>query len=359
MLFPYQFVSHRMDKMQEFMDFIFHEVWCRAPNGGSFSFDLFNAKPDLKALVEQFHYSDTKGADFFNGHVQRIYGHFAAQTPTQIAALKQWYVANNDIEKACANDPATQLARYPDIRAISNPLGDELAAFFKGLYSADLLGLSAVRDVIGDIDDRYDCFMTANQLGKCPFCGIGDIKGVHHTKRDAYDHYLPKAIYPFNSINFWNLVPACHECNSNYKLAKDPLFLKGEARRAFYPYSSANHRIEIEVELSKPDIDKLTPSDVRITAGPPALAEEVSTWMDLYGIEERYKAKCCSNGDGKYWLTLVLDEWRNDGRSPREFLRTLSRQTANAPFSESNFLKLAFLEGCNRIGLFDGPGSSG
>ena len=38
----------------------------------------------------------------------------------------------------------------------------------------------------------------------CPFCGLGDIKGVHHTKRETYVHYLPKALYPFNSINFRN-----------------------------------------------------------------------------------------------------------------------------------------------------------
>ncbi len=24
---------------------------------------------------------------------------------------------------------------------------------------------------------------------------------------EAYDHYLPKSLYPFNSINFRNLVP--------------------------------------------------------------------------------------------------------------------------------------------------------
>lgn len=43
-------------------------------------------------------------------------------------------------------------------------------------------------------------------------CQPCDINGVHHTKREAYDHYRPKPLYPFNSVNFRNLAPACHEC---------------------------------------------------------------------------------------------------------------------------------------------------
>ena len=30
MLFPYKYVPHQMEKMQEFIDFIFYEVWCKA-----------------------------------------------------------------------------------------------------------------------------------------------------------------------------------------------------------------------------------------------------------------------------------------------------------------------------------------
>lgn len=352
MLFSYKFVPHQMDKMQEFIDFIFHEVWCRAPSGAPFSFDLFDAKPDLKVLVERFHYSDTKGADFFNGHVQRIYDHFAALVPAQIASFKQWHVANNDIEKACANDPATHLARYPDVLVISSQLCDELATFFKGLYS-DVLGMAAVKDIIGDIDDRYEHFMAANRLGKCPFCGIGDIKGVHYTKRDAYDHYLPKAIYPFNSINFWNLVPTCHECNSTYKHAKDPLASQGAARRAFYPYSSVNHRIDIEVELLKLDVDNLTTDDIRLHTGPPAISEEIATWMDLYGIAERYKAKLCRENDGKYWLTQVLEEGRAYAKPPTEILNCRLQQAQSHPYADCNFLRMPFLEECRRKGIFD------
>lgn len=358
MLFPYTFVPHQMEKMQGFIDFIFYEVWCKAPCGDPFSFDLFNGNAELKELLESFHYSDAKGADFFNGHVERIYGLFAALTPAQIDQFKQWYQANNDIEKVCANDPATHIARYAEITAISENLSSQLASFFKGLYSQSLLDLAALREKIGDIDEHYKAFMGANKTGKCPFCGIADMHSVYHSKREAYDHYLPKGLYPFNSINFHNLVPTCHHCNSSYKTSKDPAYTPKDPARAthrrkiFYPYANPGPKIEVTIDLNKPDVDHLTPADIQLAFGPPALNEEIETWKDVYGIEERYKAMCCSATDGKYWLEQVLDEWKEDGRTPTDYLKTLSRQTIKNPFAESNFLKEAFLDACNRVGLF-------
>jgi hypothetical protein len=358
MLFSYQYVPHQMEKMQEFIDFIFFEVWCKAPEGEPFSLDLFNGNAELKEVIEAFHYSDAKGADFFNGHVERIYGLFAPLTPVAIDKFKQWYQANNDIEKVCANDPAAPIARYVDIRAIQPDLSQQLASFFKGLYSQDLLNLAALREKIGQIDDHYHDFMTANKEGKCPFCGITDMLGVYHTKREAYDHYLPKGIYPFNSINFRNLVPACHYCNSSYKLSRDPAFTpkdpvgKTSRRKVFYPYAAPSCKIEIIINLSKPDVEHLTPSDVQLTFGPNTINEEIDTWKDIYGIEERYAAKCCSQNGGKYWVEELRIQCDNYKRKPKVALDNMRQVSKNNPFADSNFLRIAFLEECYRIGIW-------
>jgi len=352
MLFAYTYVPHAMEKMQAFIDFIFFEVWCKAPDNGDFRFELFDANAELKELMEVFYYGDTQGGDFFYGHVERIYGLFAPLTPAQIDQLKQWYLANNDIEKVCANDPAVQIARYADIAAIHPDLSGQLASFFKGLYSPQLLDLAALREKIGQIDEHYQAFIQANTTGKCPFCGLGDIKGVHHTRREAYDHYLPKALYPFNSINFRNLAPACHECNSTYKLSKDLAHNGAGRRKAFYPYATGAHGIEITVDLNNPDIDRLTPADIRLTFGPAAVHEEIETWKEVYGIDERYKAKCCDS-DAKDWLEQLRIMRDAHGITPDASLAAVQQQTAKALVANSNFLKQAFLEGCQRAGLFD------
>ncbi|MBP7906301.1 MAG: hypothetical protein KA099_13375 [Alphaproteobacteria bacterium] len=352
MLFAYTYVPHAMEKMQEFIDFIFFEVWCAAPGNGGFRLELFNANAELKELMKVFYYGDTQGGDFFYGHVERIYGLFGPLTPAQIDQLRQWYKANNDIEKVCANDPTVQIARYADIAAIHPDLSGQLASFFKGLYSQQLLDLAALREKIGQIDEHYQTFMQVNTTGKCPFCGLGDIKGVHHTRREAYDHYLPKALYPFNSINFRNLAPACHECNSTYKLSKDPARNAAGRRKAFYPYTTGAHQIEITVDLNTPDVDRLTPAGIQLTFGPAAVREEIETWKEVYGIDERYKAKCCDT-DAKDWLEQLRILRDAHGITPDASLAAVQQQTAKAPVANSNFLKQAFLEGCQRAGLFD------
>jgi hypothetical protein len=194
--------------------------------------------------------------------------------------------------------------------------------------------------------------MKSNTTGKCPFCGLGDIKGVHHTKREAYDHYLPKALYPFNSINFRNLAPACHECNSTYKLSKDPAHNAAGRRKAFYPYATGVHKIEISITLDNSDIDRLTPNDIKLTFGPTSNHEEIETWKEMYGIDERYKAKCC-DGDAMDWLEQFRILRDACDVTPVDALATVQQQTLKSPLANSNFLKLAFLEGCHRAGLLE------
>lgn len=353
MLFAYAYVPHQMEKMQVFIDFIFFEVWCKAPGNGDFRFDLFDANAELKALMEAFYYDDTKGADFFYGHVERIYGLFAVLPPHQISQFLQWYQCNNDLERVCANDPMVHVARYKDIFVTHPVLGKELASFFRGLYDKSLLDLAVLKAKIGDIKNHSQKFFSENTKGKCPFCGVNDLKGIHHTRREAYDHYLPKYRYPFNSINFRNLAPACHECNSTYKLSKDPARNPAGRRKAFYPYAAVGHAIELQVTLPHADIENLTPADITLQFGPANISEEIDTWKDVYGIEERYKAKFCVENDGKYWLTQVLDEWLEDDRQPADFLATLARQAKSSPFAECNFLKKPFLDACQRAGLFN------
>lgn len=181
--------------------------------------------------------------------------------------------------------------------------------------------------------------------------GLGGIKAVPHARREAYDHYLPKALYPFNSINFRNLAPACHECNSTYKLGKDPAHNTAGRRKAFNPYAVAAHAIQIQVTLQHADVDKLMPADITMQFGPVALVDEIDTWKDVYGIEERYKAKLCGENDGKYWLTQVRDECQMYGRQPADILNMRAQQAQSRPYSDCNFLRTPFLEACRQIGI--------
>jgi hypothetical protein len=348
-----------MEKMQEFIDFIFYEVWCKASANGPFGLNLFDANTDLREVMEAFFYSDAQGADFFYGHVERIYGLFSVLPLAQINQFQQWYHGNNDLEAVCANDPAAQLVRYVDITVADEVLGNQIATFFKGLYSQSLLRLAALAAKIGDIDDHYQTFVRTNDVGKCPFCGINDLLGEYHNKREAYDHYLPKVLYPFNSINFLNLVPACHHCNSSYKTSKDPAYSPkdplGAAHRrtVFYPFETETYNIELKITLGHADIANLTDEGIALEFGPAALVDKIDTWKDVYGIEERYKAKLCGVNDGKYWLAQVMDECKVLGKEPVDILNMRAEQALNRPYADCNFLRKPFLDACKHHGLFE------
>lgn len=351
MLFAYKYVPHQMEQMQKFIDFIFYEVWCKAPSSGSFKLDLFDGNADLKEVMTSFFYGHTQGGDFFYTHVESIYGLFEVLTQPQIDQFKLWYQSNNDIEKSCANDPVVHIARYKDILVTYPKLGKQLATFFRGLYDKSLLNLADLKAKIGEISNHNQAFFQVNNIGKCPFCGISDLKGIHHTRREAYDHYLPKFRYPFNSINFRNLAPACHECNSTYKLSKDPAHNAHGRRKAFYPYASHDSNIELAINFGKADFDNLVPTDIQLVFGPPAVKEEIETWKDVYGIEERYKAKCCSS-DAKDWLEQVRILRDAHGINSIASIAVVKQLADKSPVANSNFLKIAFLEGCDHAGLF-------
>ena len=351
MLFPYTYVPHQMEKMQEFIDFIFFEVWCKAPTSQHYSLALYNSNPDLSEVMTAFHYDDSQGAEFFSGHVERIYHIFATLDPAQITQISAWYQANNDIEQVCANVSGAMIVRYADFPAALDNVKEQIAGFFKKLYS--YIDIAALKTKIGDIDDHYKSFVQINRIGKCPFCGINDLFGEYHSKREAYDHYLPKAIYPFNSINFKNLVPACHHCNSSYKTSKDPAYTPKDPTRlvhrraVFYPYTTVPHTISINVELRATDVDKLKPEDINLTFGPATVNEQIETWTDVYGIEERYKAKLCSN-DAMDWIEQFRILNRRKRFPANDHLDDIEQAS---PYANCNFLKKAFMQECYRIGF--------
>src|SRR5690606_27671527 len=171
MLFPFTYVPHQMEKMQEFIDFIFHEVWCKAPIGLTFHPDLFDGNRDLKEVMSEFGFASNAAerGKLFYREVKAIYEGFAVLSATEIALFKQWYAGNNDLEKVCAKESSAHIVRYVDIAVVHPELGKHLAAFFKDLYSQSLLDLAAIRAKIGDIGNHFQEFMRTNDGVICPF----------------------------------------------------------------------------------------------------------------------------------------------------------------------------------------------
>ena len=354
MLFNYRYVNHRIEGFQAYLDHLVKEVWCKAT--GDFSLDLLHA--DLQEIVLEIYNTEentTRGkvSDWLYGPIREIFDLFKKLDPAQRRQISDWYDHNNDIEALCACDPLKPPATYADIRAIDADLETALKDFCKSLFT-NVIGLESVKSRVGSIDAHYSAFITENKKGKCPYCGYADIKGEYHTHREAYDHFLPKGTYPFNSVNFRNLAPMCHECNSTYKLAKDPTRhidpisrARGGARRkAFYSYAAVASGITVTVNLNTNDVTNLKPDEIDLQLAAPGREEEVEGWKEVFGIEERYKAKFCAENDGRAWLQQIVEEAENGDMTGDQLLAIELRKADRFPYSDANFLKQPFLVAC-------------
>jgi hypothetical protein len=365
MLFPYQFLEgHTIYKLQEYIDFLVLEVWCKADKEIEYSIDLFNECSELKEIIKDFSYSDSKYGDLFISTIQEVYGILQSWEEGALKDMADAYVSNNDIAGLCAKTCTPRI--YPEIAQRDSTLKDKLIAFFKALFT-NIIHLKPIKSRIGSIEDHYHDFVKLNDEDICPFCGINSIKNQYQKKRDAYDHFLPKHIYPFNSINFKNLAPMCHECNSSYKTVKEPVYpysknrdplhkRTANRRKAFYPYNKNIPGIEVKASFNTTDINNISPENIELSFESENCNEEVEAWQEVFGIQERYKAAFCSKNHIKYWYVQLVDELSGcqEGKKNdiiKYELGRLQRRANKFPWADRNFLKWPFAQACKESGI--------
>ena len=354
MLFPYTYVTHSIEKLQEYIDYLVLEVWCKA--SGDFDIDKIG-HADLKEIVLAIYYDNKITKDHLYGPIETIFNIFKTFNAATKQNFAEGYRINNNIEDLCKGVNACKPMLYYHIKGVNAVLEKELNAFFKNLFT-DVIKLKVVINKIGEIDGHYDDFVSVNVVGKCPFCGINDIKGIYHTKREAYDHYLPKDVYAFNAINFKNLAPMCHECNSSYKGVKDPLHRKsdGKRRKAFFPFDTTRPvNPTFTISLTNNNIAGLQPDEIDLKITATDCDEEIESWLEVFGIEERYKGRIIEQY-GKYWFyTQLRDEYENYPDAVKNIytrgdkLINMIESAETAPYIDLNFLKAAFLRECQKI----------
>jgi len=353
MLFPYTPIHHGMRQMHAFVAYIFAKVWCKAP-ANDYSIDLFRGLPNLYSIIEQLDREDKAGADkgagaFFYRLVNEIFIEFKSLSPDEIKNLRTLFLSNNNIQALCEG----RLSPFRYAVGSTAPLQTKIKKFFSELYGSGFFNLKIVKDNIGaDLHDHYKAFAKTNAMPCCPFCGLQPMDTEYDPTREAYDHFLPSSVYPFNSVNFKNLAPACHKCNSQYKGAKDPLLSDdGTKRRAFYPYSLQKYNIQISVQFLNNGHLPTEPRHIQVDLACPGYEEEISTWDSVYKIRQRFIAKCCSPAVNNAWMNRILIECRNYDRSPEQAMEAELLACFESPWIEASFLKAAYLQEADKAGL--------
>lgn len=204
------------------------------------------------------------------------------------------FQVNSDIEKLCKDiriHPVKFIALPNRIQAL---LHDFYIMLWDTYPQNELLESN-----YGTVQEHFNAFVsiTHQKALVCPFCGLNKLKTSESINRDAYDHYIPKAFYPFISINFRNLFPICNECNSDEKKATDTLYNEGNRRQVFFPFDITYQADQLEINvvpknLYNPENLKTLLYDIdwiySITLSG-NIDPRITSWDEIFHIKRRYR----------------------------------------------------------------------
>jgi hypothetical protein len=155
------------------------------------------------------------------------------------------YYLSNNVEFNCLNIDSVLFY----CENISEELFSAAKDFFHHLYKS--LDSAWAREYTGSNINMYiKEFKIKNKVYICPICGNESITSSTYQDRSALDHWLCKAKYPLNSINFDNLLPIGSGCNgASVKGEKEIIWtdnFKIQRQIFFYPFNWVD---EIKINL--------------------------------------------------------------------------------------------------------------
>jgi len=335
MLYTYKYTeNHDIEKLQQYIEFFFESMFCEDIT--VFSDDLIHI--DFRIIVKE--------CDKLEGLLKSIFEAYKQLDKKSQGLITQGFKNNNLIQKLCSGE--VEPIHYKDIPPL---LRTHLKDLFIYLYDG-VLNTTAFTSQHCDMKSHFKASRELNKKYKfCPFCGLYRLNSQYDESRDDYDHYLPKTKYPFNSVNFRNLVPICHECNSKYKKTKDPLFKDDDItkrKKVFYPYDELMDSISFKLSVAEqgklPITDDKLVIDITSALG---RSEEIDSWDDVFEIKKRYIAEIKYKIDSwidEYLVRIYKKKMNEPGFDFKATLNDYLNDLKEQQFSDQNFLKTVTFE---------------
>ncbi len=290
MIYTYTYYVSDVNKLNGFVLKFFNRIEFET---GDFSNDFF----------EQEFYDNLvcKHTGILLKPFKQIYAIIKGWEQTKKTELCEAIRKSNDIENIC--NGSVRPTKAAEIEPTVNKL---LVTLFKKLYKDVLFG-KFFKPHYGDRKTHYHLFRqhANNEYENCPACGIRPMHTSLDDITDQYDHYLPKDIYPFLSVNFKNLVPICSDCNM--ALVKHNNDILSHTGKVFYPFDVTHQAITFEITIAKndSDLEKIEwQIDYLCAVGQD---DELTAWKAIYKIEDRHKKHL--RGRIKRWYKNYWDDF--------------------------------------------------
>ncbi len=268
--------------------------------------------------------------------------------------VKEALKNNANIKSIC--DKKVKPVMYKDFQS---KFSKKLKAFEEKLWK-EYEHNNTIKSSCGTVKQHFDAFVKEDfqKAIICPFCGLNALKPSGGEYRDAYDHYLPKALFPFISVHFKNLAPTCHDCNSNEKRAKPVIYqktnTKDEPRKVYYPFDSRMKHDNL--------VFKIVPTKTFNTKSKSTLLSNLKwnyevkkggtkdsrlgVWEDIYRVQGRYKERMPQVE--KEWFEWIKDsfkEAKEDSVPFNKFVkRRLDETKKQIMVSEKGLMRHSYVE---------------
>lgn len=299
MLYFYKSISpHPIENLHDYLDYFFSQMF--AETNPSYNHE-HHIHEDCQTIIEEY----TVQVD---NKLSAIFGAYMMLEDANKAIVKNAYSINNNIKGIC--DMEVEPLKYESLpELIRTPI--------KNLYDhlwgeSKVLGYERVKDKCGTLKTHFDNFREVNESSVCPFCGIEGLLCEHDDGRDDYDHYFPKSKYPFITINFENLIPMCHNCNSKSKGQVDTPFVPETTtqRAIYYPFDTIEqHEIKLTINSATTDLSNPDNWELEITCLPIENNSKKDSWVSIFNIQKRYKAILTK--ESKTWKKWIIKKHRN------------------------------------------------
>ncbi|PKH49529.1 hypothetical protein CXF68_01965 [Tenacibaculum sp. Bg11-29] len=261
MLRTYKSISHTILTIDELVNYIVCDYWCNARKGSSLLFD---------DRFTDFFYK----LPVFRGRLLDIYDLCRELSDVERNDIVNAFKNHNDIENLC-NGNVTLF-----VKPLSYVVEVKMKPFFVDLYE-EYSERKTLKLVYGSKADYYNKLYEENRFVDCPCCCLDVFEPEESGKREDFDHYLPKSVIPFASVNYNNLVPLCHKCNRTYKSDTNPI---KDKKICFYPFEGKNNNVNVTIELDD-DIENPI-RELRLSGDD---IEKIKTWDKVFSMTTRYR----------------------------------------------------------------------
>jgi hypothetical protein len=272
-----QKLETQISTVEEIPEMFFREI----ENSANFGIHLF---PPL--MVDVF------GTTSLMNKFEAVYIKYKAiRTKAKRALIIAAFTNNNQIENICNNQPGLLAI---ELNNLPKSIIRELDALFSHLYNNSINYHLFEEHVTDKLKKSITRFITTNELEVCPFCGLEGFLNLEGQARIALDHWLCRDLFPMVAVNFDNLFPIGHDCNTRPAKGSKNILIDNPITRnrvkAFYPYSNHSGVNTSFHFINEPTIKGITDIDWKLILTPtnPLEQDIFNSWDSTLNINIRY-----------------------------------------------------------------------